>query len=92
MSGRYEVRSGRLVVTRRAVVGGLVLAGSGGLAAGSAPPGVAGAPQRALPSGQATPVADDVSAQGAAIIELPEEAMASGDLQAVILRVKVDGE
>ena len=31
MSGRDEARSGRLGVTRRAVVGGLVLAGAGGL-------------------------------------------------------------
>ena len=34
----------------------------------------------------------DVSAQGEATVELAEEAMASGDLQAVILRVTVDGE
>lgn len=48
VSGRDAERSGQLVVMRRAVVGGLALAGSGGLAMGSGTPGVDGAPRRAL--------------------------------------------
>jgi CubicO group peptidase (beta-lactamase class C family) len=72
------------------VIGGLV-GGAGGLAAGSVSPGAAGAPRRA-PLRQATPVAHDVSGQGEVIVALAREAMTAGDLQAVILRVTVDGE
>jgi CubicO group peptidase (beta-lactamase class C family) len=92
VSGRHEDRSGHLVVTRRAVVGGIVLAGAGGLSTGAATPGVGWAARRGLPLRQATPVANDVSAQGEAIIELAREAMTAGDLRAVILRVTRDGE
>ena len=92
MSDRHEDGSGCQVVTRRAVIGGLALAGVGGLVAGPVPPGSAGALRRSPLLRQATPVVNDVRGQRTAIVALAREAMVAGDLQAVILPVLIDGE
>ena len=86
VSGQYADRGlGTPWTRRKAVTRGLILAG-GVLAAGSARPSSAAPPRQATP---ASPAPDD---RAEAIIALARDMMAKQDLNAVILRVTIDGQ
>ena len=76
---------GASLTRREAVTMGLALAAGGTLAAGQAKPA------HAAPRRQATPAASPPGDQAEAIVALARDAMAKQDLNAVIIRVTIDG-